>query len=126
MGQKTGKAQRILAWPARAAALVFENRRKAATGAACGLALFLGYHVVFGQNGLAALDQKRQLSHTLDAQIKDLKTENDQLKDHVDRLGNDPNAIEHEAREQLHYTRPGEVIYTLPAKPAEAPPTSKK
>jgi cell division protein FtsB len=40
------------------------------------------------------------------------------LKGHVDRLQNDPNAIEHQAREELHYTRPGEVIYTLPTSTA--------
>jgi cell division protein FtsB len=33
-------------------------------------------------------------------------------------MQNDPNAIEHQAREELHYTRPGEVIYTLPASAA--------
>ncbi len=36
---------------------------------------------------------------------------------HVDRLKSDPNAIEHEAREKLHYAKPGEVIYTLPPDP---------
>ena len=29
----------------------------------------------------------------------------------------DPDAIEHEAREKLHYAKPGEVIYTLPETP---------
>jgi cell division protein FtsB len=29
-------------------------------------------------------------------------------------LQEDPDAIEHQAREELHYTRPGEVIVTLP------------
>ncbi len=41
------------------------------------------------------------------------------MKDHVDHLQNDPDAIEHEARARLHYTRPGEVIYTLNDKPAD-------
>jgi cell division protein FtsB len=36
----------------------------------------------------------------------------------VERLQNDPGAIEHQAREELHYTRPGEVIVTLPDQPA--------
>jgi cell division protein FtsB len=35
----------------------------------------------------------------------------------VERQKSDSNAIEHEAREQLHYAKPGEVIYTLPAQP---------
>ena len=46
--------------------------------------------------------------------MRSLQKENEQLKGHVERLKSDPNAIEHQAREELHYTRPGEVIYTLP------------
>jgi len=89
--------------------------RKVATGVAALLALAMGYHVVFGQNGLTVYQQKRQDAQTLDHQMHSLQRENDLLKGHVDRLRNDPNAIEHQAREELHYTRPGEVIYTLPA-----------
>ena len=89
--------------------------RKVATGAAALLALAMGYHVIFGQNGLTVYQQKRQVAQTLDRQLHSLKRENDLLKGHVERLQNDPNAIEHQAREELHYTRPGEVIYTLPA-----------
>jgi cell division protein FtsB len=92
--------------------------RKVATGAAALLAIALGYHVIFGQNGLTVYQQKRQDSQALAAQLKSLQRENELLKGHVDRLQNDPNAIEHQAREELHYTRPGEVIYTLPAPPA--------
>src|ERR1700737_2614928 len=89
--------------------------RKVATGAAALLALAMGYHVIFGQNGLTVYQQKRQDAQILDRQLHSLQRENDLLKGHVDRLQNDPNAIEHQAREELHYTRPGEVIYTLPA-----------
>jgi cell division protein FtsB len=89
--------------------------RKIATGAAALLALAMGYHVIFGQNGLTVYQQKRQDAQTLDLQLHSLQRENELLKGHVDRLQNDPNAIEHQAREELHYTRPGEVIYTLPA-----------
>lgn len=88
--------------------------RKVATGAAALLALAMGYHVIFGQNGLTVYQQKRQDAQTLDRQLHSLQRENDLLNGHVDRLKNDPNAIEHQAREELHYTRPGEVIYTLP------------
>jgi cell division protein FtsB len=91
--------------------------RRFATGAAALLALGMGYHVIFGQNGLTAYQQKRQEARALDNQLHSLQRENDLLKGHVDRLQSDPNAIEHQAREELHYTRPGEVIYTLPAAP---------
>jgi cell division protein FtsB len=99
----------------------FTGWRKALTVAAALLVLALGYHVIFGQNGLTAYEQKRRDKRMLDTQLKALQHENAQLKGHVDRLQNDPSAIEHQAREELHYTRPGEVIYTLPAKPAPSP-----
>jgi cell division protein FtsB len=92
--------------------------RKVATAAAALLTLGMGYHIIFGQNGLTAYQQKRQDAQSLDRQLHSLQKENDQLKGHVDRLKSDPNAIEHQAREELHYTRPGEVIYTLPATPS--------
>lgn len=96
--------------------------RKVATGAAAVLALAMGYHVIFGQNGLTVYQQKRQEAHSLEVQLHDLQRENDQLQGHVKRLQSDPNAIEHQAREELHYTRPGEVIYTMPGAPASATP----
>ena len=94
----------------------FAGRRKAATIAAAALALAVGYHVVFGANGLTAYERKRQETHLLRQQMLNLERENDALKSHVDRLESDPGAIEHQAREELHYARPGEVIYTLPGK----------
>ena len=92
------------------------GRRKAATIAAAALALAVGYHVVFGANGLTVYEQKRQETTLLKQQMMELQRENDLMQGHVDRLQSDPNAIEHQAREELHYTRPGEIIYALPAK----------
>lgn len=94
---------------------VHAGRRRVATVAAAALAIGLGYHVIFGQNGLTVYQQKRQDARDLGNQLKSLERENELLRGHVDRLQNDPSAIEHQAREELHYTRPGEVIYTLPA-----------
>lgn len=99
--------------------------RKIATGAAAVLALAMAYHVIFGQNGLTVYQQKRQETQVLAKQLQSLQHENDLMKGHVDRLQNDPNAIEHQAREELHYTRPGEVIYTLPPDPAPKDATNQ-
>lgn len=106
-------------WSARVVLLLERariGRRKVATLAAAVLAVWVGYHVVFGANGLIVFGKKRQETQQLNRQMLDLQQENAVLKGHVDRLQSDPNAIEHQAREQLHYTRPGEVIYTLPSK----------
>jgi cell division protein FtsB len=103
----------------RAAVFAYRMRRRIATAAAVALAIFLGYHVVVGQNGVTAYEQKRLEDRELQKQIKQLQDENASMKEHVDHLKNDPDAIEHEARARLHYTRPGEVIYTLNDKPAD-------
>jgi cell division protein FtsB len=39
------------------------------------------------------------------------------IREHIERLKSDPEAMEHEARKKLHYAKPGEVIYALPAQP---------
>ncbi len=102
----------------------FGYRRRLATVAAGALAVGIAYHVVLGHNGLIAYQQKRSDVRSLELQVKTLEHENDALKGHVERLQDDPNAIEHQAREELHYTRPGEVIVTLP--PDTAAPTRVK
>jgi len=91
--------------------------RPAGTLVAVALALIFGWGVVNGKHGLSSWEQQRAQDKQLRRQIQDLEQDNARLRDHIDHLKSDPNAIEHEAREQLHYARPGEVIYTLPAPP---------
>jgi cell division protein FtsB len=102
---------------------IFLWRRRAATAAVAALALVMAYGVVFGKNGLTAFAHKREEARMLQQQMQQLQRENDRLHGHVDRLETDPSAIEHEAREDLHYTRAGEVIYTL-APSKDTPPTT--
>jgi cell division protein FtsB len=97
----------------RMGAVMYRVRRRIATGLAVLLAVFFAYHVVFGRNGVNSYEQKRSQDRELQQQIHSLQDENDHLSDHVTRLKNDPDSIEYEAREKLHYARPGEVIYTL-------------
>lgn len=92
---------------------VYGLRRRIATVLAVLLAAFLAYHVVFGRNGVNNYEQKRAQDKSLQQQITSVQKENSRLTDHVARLKNDPDAIEYEAREKLHYAKPGEVIYTL-------------
>ena len=92
---------------------LFRIRRRIATALAVVMAVFFGYHVVVGRNGINAYEQKRVDDRELRHQIDGLQQENDRLKEHVDHLKSDPDAIEREAREKLHYARQGEVIYTL-------------
>jgi cell division protein FtsB len=63
---------------------------------------------------------KRSEYQKLQAEIDKLQKENDQYTQQIKALQTDPKAIEKEAREQVHYTRPGEVVYVqpVPQKPA--------
>ena len=104
----------------RATDFLYRVRRRIAIALAVVLAIVFGYHVIVGRNGLNAYEQKRAEDRALHQQIESLQQENDRLKEHVEHLKTDPDAIEREARERLHYARPGEVIYTLNA-PQSAP-----
>lgn len=110
----------------RLAGALVRSRRRVATAAAIVLALLLGYHVIFGQNGVTVYRQKRVEDRQLQQEIDALRSENERLKGHVEHLQTDSDAIEHEARERLHYARPGEVIYTLNDKPPAASPGETK
>ena len=127
MGTLQSKSKLTAQLPALAGAAkerAYLWRRRAATIATGTLALVMAYGVIFGHNGLTAFAHKREEAKSLQRQMQQLQTENQQLREHVDRLQNDPSAIEHEAREELHYTRAGEVIYTLPANNSDASTTA--
>ncbi len=88
--------------------------RPAGTLTAVGLALLVTWHVIYGNHGLSVWQQKRAEDRALQREIEDLEQQNAQMREHIQHLQSDPEAIEREAREKLHYAKPGEVIYTLP------------
>jgi cell division protein FtsB len=99
-------------------------QRRLATLSVGALILFLGYHVIFGANGLLVYRQKREQSRAIQQQIDTMQEQNAILEKQIKALKSDPQAIEKEARESLHYARPGEVVYTLP--PATRATTPQK
>ena len=110
----------------RAADWVQRIWRPAGTAVAVALALLLTWHVIHGRHGLSIWQHERAQDKLLQKQIQELQTENAAMKDRIEHLKSDPDAIEREAREKLHYARPGEVIYALPDKPQQQPPTPAK
>jgi cell division protein FtsB len=94
--------------------------RPAGTAIAVLLALLVTWHVINGKHGLSVWQHERSEDRMLQNQIRDLEQENEQMEQRIERLKSDPDTIEHEAREKLHYAKPGEVIYTLPDTPANA------
>jgi cell division protein FtsB len=105
-------------------ALLFALRRRLATGAVGLLTVWLFVHVMFGANGMVIYKQKRAEYQSLQAEIGSLQKENDQYAGRIKALQTDPKTIEKEAREQLHYARPGEVVYVAPAPPPVERPST--
>jgi cell division protein FtsB len=96
---------------------LYRSRRKLATAGVALLACLLAVHVVAGPNGLFTYQQKRAEYRKLEKEVQQLQVENELRAKQIESLKSDPNAIEKEAREQLRYARPGEVVYTLPNQP---------
>jgi len=101
--------------PLRALNWTLRVWRPAGTVVAVALALLLGWHVVNGKHGLSVWQQKRIEDRQLQREIQSLEQENAQLRDRIEKLKTDPQAIGHEARQTLHYAKPNEVIVTVPA-----------
>ena len=97
--------------------------RPAGTGVAVILALLVTWHVIYGNHGLSVWQQKRAEDRALQQEIKDLQRENAQMRQQIEHLNSDPDAIEREAREKLHYAKPGEVIVTVPDQSQAQPQT---
>jgi len=98
--------------------LLYRWRRKVATAAVVLLICTVAYHVIFGANGLMIYSKKRSEYKTLESEVDRLQHENQELSKEIHNLKTDPKAIEKEAREQLRYARPGEVVFTMPNRPA--------
>jgi cell division protein FtsB len=96
----------------RVAGWTYRNRRRAATVLVVLATLGFGYNAVFGVNGINMFEHKRAEDRAIQQHIIQLRQENQQLQRNIQELQSDPDAIEHEARERLHYARPGEVIWT--------------
>lgn len=101
---------------------LYASRRRLATTAVCLLTGWLFFHVMFGANGMVVYRQKHAEYQSLQREMDSLQKENDRHNEEIKALQTDPKTIEKEAREKLHYARPGEVVYVAPASAASPPP----
>jgi cell division protein FtsB len=98
--------------------------RRLGTVAAAMLAVGILLHAMFGANGMVVYRQKRAEMKSLEQDVNRVQKENDEYAERIKGLKSNPSAIEKEAREQLHYTRPGEYVYVSPD-PPQKPPTGR-
>jgi len=99
------------------ATVIYRARRRIATGAIFAFTAWMFLHVMFGANGMVIYRQKRAEYQNLQKEVDALQRENDLSSKEIKALKNDPKTIEKEAREQLHYAKPGEVVYVGPQQP---------
>jgi cell division protein FtsB len=131
MGQAKDQAPRAEAVAARwvestrpAWSWLAREWRRLGTAAAVVLIVGLVLHAMFGANGMVIYRQKRTEMQSLQTEVERLQKENSQYADQIKSLKSDPAAIEKEAREQLHYTRRGEIVYVAPD-PPQKPATGR-
>lgn len=101
---------------------VVQWRRLLASAVVATVAMCLFAHALVGQNGWISYRQKRAEYQRLQKQLQRMDGENQRLDAEIRGLKSDPKAIEREAREQLRYAKPGEVIYLLPEEPGQHSP----
>ena len=115
--QAEAMGQRVREKLRPASTWLYNSQRRLATAAVAVITVWLFLHVMFGANGMIVYRQKRAEYQSLQQEIGQFQKENDHYTGQINALQSDPKTIEKEAREQLHYARPGEVVYVAPAPP---------
>ena len=93
-------------------------RRNATWFMAAGFTLLL-LHDIFGTHGLVAMRRAQKEAGAIQQEIDQINQDNQRQQDRVQSLKNDPQAIEHIAREDLGLARPGEYIFKTAPRPAD-------
>ena len=88
-------------------------RRKLLSGLVIFVGVVLVVDALVGEKGLVEMLRARDAARLEAAKVNALRQENARLREVKRRLSDDPSAIEAEARQQLGFTRPGEVMFIL-------------
>lgn len=106
-------------------AQIYALRRRIATIGVVVIACSLFVHVMFGANGMVVYRQKRAEREALQRQVVRMQQENERYVQEIQGLKSDQKAIEKEAREQLGYAKPGEIVYVAPPPAQAAAPANR-
>jgi len=90
---------------------IYRMRRVLAIVCLALLTASIGYKVIFGANGMKVWQSKRAEYYSLQQELDRMKDQQADLQHHVEGLQRgDASMIEKEAREQLGFVKPGEVV----------------
>ena len=79
--------------------------------------LIAGVLLIYGSTGAVRVWHMKLEIEALERDLTQLRAQTEKLTETVERLRNDPHAIETLAREELGMTRPGETILKFPSTP---------
>lgn len=105
--------------------VAYSFRRRLATWGLFVLAALIAAHVLFGTNGWMTYEKKKAEYRKVTDDVQRMQQENAQLEAQIKALKTDPKAIEKEAREQLRYAKPGEIVYVMPTPAQELNSTAE-
>ncbi len=105
--------------------IAYSFRRRLATWGLFLFAALIAVHVLFGTNGWMAYEKKKTEYRKVTEDVQRMQQENAQLEGQIKALKTDPKAIEKEAREQLKYAKPGEIVYVMPTPAQELNSTAQ-
>jgi cell division protein FtsB len=113
--------------PMRSRVLKFVEHvwRPSASVLAVALAGLIVWHGIAGRNGLLVWQQKSVEDKQLQKEIDDLNQENARLRNRVQRLKTNPDAIGMVAHDKLHYAKSNEVIVNLPPEQTQPAPAGR-
>jgi len=83
-------------------------------------------NALVGENGYLATLRARQEYQSLTAEVSRMRLENQQLRNDIRRLRDDPAALEEAARRHLQLLKPGETLVIIrDHRPASQAPASR-
>ncbi len=102
------------------------RRRQLLTYGLCCGAFVLLVNALVGDNGYLATWRASREHALVSESLERVRGENDRLAEQINRLKNDPTALEEAARRDLNLIKPGETLVIIKdAKPATAAPAGK-
>jgi len=105
--------------------IAFRFRRRLATWGLFVVAALIAAHVLFGTNGWMAYEKKKTEYRKVTQDVLRMQQDNAQIEAQIKALKTDPKAIEKEAREQLRYAKPGDIVYVMPTPAQELSSTAQ-
>ncbi len=79
-----------------------------------GLNLFLGIQFIWSESGLLEYLRLKELQQELAGQLQRIEQENVRLSREIRLLKNDSLYQEKAVRTEMHFVRPGEILYLFP------------